>query len=107
MLTDAANTATQVGEGISLELTRVLGAIEESQSGFAGGAGSAFQSVSAELGQELRQILEALNTMAEDVLGANAQYGSSDADASREITNVAQTYEPGNASVANQLRGGQ
>ena len=104
-LSDAANTATRVGEGISLELTRLLNAVEESQAEFAGGAGNAFQSVTTDLGNELKQILDALNGMAENVLGAGAKYGSTDADAAREITNVAGQYEPGAMPVADALRG--
>lgn len=105
-LTDAANTATRVGEGIALELTRLGNAIEEVHSDFHGGAGGAFQSVSGDLSNELKQILDALNSMAQNVLGANAEYGSTDEDAAREITNVAQHYEPGAMPVADALRGG-
>jgi WXG100 family type VII secretion target len=105
MLADASRTATEVGEGIAAELTRVMGAIEASQGGFAGAAGDAFQSTSAQLSSELRQILTALNTMANNVDSANAQFGSTDADAQNEITKVAGMYEPGNAPVADALRG--
>lgn len=105
MLADAARTATETGEGIAAELTRVMNAIEASAGGFKGGAGDAFQSTSAQLSTELRQILTALNTMANNVDASNAQFGSTDADAQNEITKVASTYEPGAMSVANALRG--
>ena len=105
MLSNAANVATQAGEGIALNLTRLLNEIETQAAVFQGGAGSSFQSVSAELGQELRGILEALNSMAGNVGSANQTFGSTDADASAEIRKVTSEYLPGAGPVANQLRG--
>ncbi len=105
MLTDAANKATQTGESIALNLTRLLNEIETQATGFQGSAGSTFQSVSAQLGQELRNILTALNTMSDNVHQSNRSYGTTDADASSEIGKVVGEYLPGAGSVANALRG--
>jgi uncharacterized protein YukE len=105
MLNKAANVATQAGEGIALNLTRLLNEIETQAHVFQGGAGTSFQNVSAELGQELRGILEALNRMADNVNQSNTVFGSTDADASAEIAKVTGEYLPGAGPVANQLRG--
>ena len=105
MLNNAANVATQAGEGIALNLTRLLNEIETQAAVFQGGAGNSFQNVSAQLGQELRNILEALNTMADNVNQSNTVFGNTDADASAEITKVAGEYLPGAGGVAAQLRG--
>jgi uncharacterized protein YukE len=105
MLNNAANVATQAGEGIALNLTRLLNEIELQANVFQGGAGTSFQNVSTELGQELRGILEALNRMAGNVNQSNQVFGSTDADASAEIAKVTSEYAPGAGPVANQLRG--
>lgn len=105
MLNNAANVATQAGEGIALNLTRLLNEIETQAAVFQGGAGNSFQNVSATLGQELRNILEALNSMANNVSQSNAMFGSTDADAGAEIAKVANDYNPGLGPVANGLRG--
>ena len=105
MLNNAANVATQAGEGIALNLTRLLNEIETQAAVFQGGAGSSFQSVSAQLGSELRNILEALNTMADNVNQSNTVFGNTDADASAEINKVVGEYLPGAGNVAAQLRG--
>jgi len=105
MLTDAGNKAFQAGETIAASLTKLLTEIEGHAAQFQGVAGSAFQNVSAELGQELRRILGALNTMAENVHASNRQFGATDDDASREISSVASQYVPNSSSVADALRG--
>jgi WXG100 family type VII secretion target len=105
MLNNAANVATQAGEGIALNLTRLLNEVETQAAAFQGGAGTSFQNVSAQLGQELRNILEALNTMADNVNQSNTVFGSTDADASAEIGKVVNDYAPGMNNVAAQLRG--
>jgi WXG100 family type VII secretion target len=105
MLTNAANKATQAGEAIALNLSRLLNEIETQAPGFAGVAGTTFQHTSAELGNELRSILSALNTMADNVHASNRQFGTTDADAGQEIKKVVGTYLPGAGSVADQLRG--
>jgi WXG100 family type VII secretion target len=105
MLTNAANKATEAGEAIALNLTRLLNEIQTQAGGFQGTAGSAFQNTSHELGQELRGILSSLNTMANNVHHSNQQFGSTDADAGQEIQKVASEYLPGAGGVANALRG--
>ncbi|MBG6140578.1 WXG100 family type VII secretion target [Longispora fulva] len=105
MLTDAGNAATNAGETISLNLTRLLYEIETQAKGFQGGAGSTFQNVTGELGQELTQLLKALNEMAENVHGANRHFGTTDEDAANEIQKVAQEHGAGYAGIGNQLRG--
>ncbi|MGA8118186.1 MAG: WXG100 family type VII secretion target [Actinocatenispora sp.] len=104
-LADAAKTATDTGESITINLTRVLNAIEESHASFRGGAGDMFQGKSQELGGELRKLLDALNGMANAVDSSASLYGSTDADAANEINKVTNTYMPGAGDVANQLRG--
>jgi len=61
--------------------------------------------VSSELGQELRSMLQALNTMADNVSQSNKTFGSTDADAANEIKKVTSEFAPGLGSVANALRG--
>jgi WXG100 family type VII secretion target len=105
MLTDAGNLAINKGEAITLNLTRLLNELETQAPDFQGSAGMTFQSVSQELGGELRQIIEALNTIAENVHASNKNFGTTDADANHEIQAVAQQYTPGAMNVANSLRG--
>jgi WXG100 family type VII secretion target len=104
-LNNAATVATQAGEEIALNLTRLLNEIQGVEASFKGSAGSTFQQVSADLGQELRGLLEALNTMADNVNVSTKVFGSTDDDAKNEISKVASTYLPGAGGVANALRG--
>lgn len=103
MLTDAGNKATENGERIADGLTRLLTHIETSAGGFTGDAGSALQGVSADLGRELKGILQALNQMANEVHAANRHYGTTDADASREINSIL-THDSASTPVADALR---
>jgi WXG100 family type VII secretion target len=105
MLNNAAKVATQAGEGIALNLTRLLNEIEASQPSFKGSAGTTFQNVSNELGRELRGILDALNQMADNVNQSGQVFGSTDQDASSEIGQVVGQYAPGAGGVADLLRG--
>ena len=105
MLNNAAQVATQAGEDIALNLTRLLNEIEQQSAAFSGQAGSSFQQVSSELGQELRSLLDALNEMAGNVNQSGQVFGSTDADASSEIAKVTSEFLPGAGSVANALRG--
>jgi WXG100 family type VII secretion target len=105
MLNNAASVATRAGESITVNLTRLLNEIQGQAASFQGGAGTTFQNVSAELGQELRNILEALNSMADSVNQSTQVYGSTDDDARNEIAKVQSQYMPGAGSVANALRG--
>ena len=105
MLNNAAQVATSAGEGIALNLTRLLNEIQQQSGAFAGSAGSTFQRVSGELGQELRQLLDALNEMADNVNQSGQVFGSTDADASSEIAKVTGEYLPGASNVVNALRG--
>jgi WXG100 family type VII secretion target len=105
MLNNAAKVATQAGETIALNLSRLLNEIETQAASFQGSAGTSFQNVSAELGQELRGILDALNSMADNVNQSGQVFGSTDEDASREISQVVGQNLPGAGSVANSLRG--
>jgi WXG100 family type VII secretion target len=107
MLTDAGNLAINKGEAITLNLTRLLNELESQAPNFQGSAGMTFQSVSQELGAELRQIIEALNTIAQNVHASNKNFGTTDADANREIQSVAQQFTPGATGVADALRAPQ
>lgn len=104
-LNHAATVATDAGETIALNLTRLLNEIQGATASFQGGAGDAFQSVSVQLGDELRGILNALNTMADDVNQSTNVFGNTDDAARQEINQVQQQYLPGAGSVANALRG--
>lgn len=105
MMDAAAKTATDTGEGIALNLTRLLNEIESQAPGFRGMAGSRFQAISTELGAELRKILEALNTMADNVNQSGRVFGATDQDAANEIAQVGNEYLPGAGSITSALRG--
>ncbi|HEY1486609.1 MAG TPA: WXG100 family type VII secretion target [Micromonosporaceae bacterium] len=105
MLNNAAKVATQAGEDITLSLTRLLNEVEQQSAAFRGQAGTSFQNVSSQLGQELRSLLEALIEMAGNVSQSGQHFGSTDAAASSEIAKVAHDFVPGAGSVANSLRG--
>jgi uncharacterized protein YukE len=105
MLTSAANQAISTGESITAQLTSLLGTIE-SQGGasFRGGGGNALQTTSQELGNSLKKLLTALNSMAEAVHVSNAAYGSTDQDVAREITTIG-SGAAGDGTIAAALRG--
>ncbi len=105
MLNNAAKVATDAGETLTLNLSRLLNEIQSAAGSFQGTAGTTFQNVSAELGQELRNILEALNTMADGVNQSNQVFGNTDEAARDEIAKVQGQYLPGAGSVASALRG--
>jgi WXG100 family type VII secretion target len=105
MLNNAATVATQAGEDIALNLTRLLNEVEQQSAVFKGQAGSSFQQVSSQLGQELRTLLQALNEMADNVNQSGHVFGSTDSAASSEIAKVANEFVPGAGNVANSLRG--
>ena len=107
MLVSAAQKAENVGEGIAGQLTNLLYTIEsEGGASLKGGGGTALQGVSAQLGEELKQILTALNTMASNVSAASADYGGGDAEAAREIQVVGNAFTPGGGSVVSALSNG-
>jgi uncharacterized protein YukE len=105
MLDDVANKAREVGEGIALNLARLLNEIETQAPGFKGDAGGTFKNTSDDLSGELKTILENLNELAAKVDGANQDFGTTDADAAREIGTVINEYLPNSGNVADQLRG--
>jgi uncharacterized protein YukE len=105
MLARAATKAEDVGEGIAGNLTRLLSDIASSYPQFKGGAGSMFQTTSAELGEDLRKILSALNTMASHVNSSITDYGTTDEAAAQEIKTVGAGYN-GNSAVISALSGG-
>jgi WXG100 family type VII secretion target len=105
MLNNAAQVATQAGEDITLNLTRLLNEVEQQAPSFKGSAGTSFQNVSNELGQELRKLLQALNSMADNVNQSSTVFGSTDSDAASEIGKVANEYLPGAGDVTTALRG--
>jgi WXG100 family type VII secretion target len=105
MLTVAGNKATHAGEHIAVQLSRLLNEIESHHCAFKGHAGTAFQTASTDLGRELRALLSALNTMAENVHASSRHYGTTDADAGREISSIVSEQAPGAGNVASLLRG--
>lgn len=105
MLQDAGNAAANAGETITLNLQRLLFELETQAKAFQGAGGTTFQNVSQELGQELRDMLEALNTMAANVHASNRHFGTTDEDAQREIQAVASQHGSGYGGIADTLRG--
>lgn len=105
MLTDAGNTAASAGETITMNLQRLLFEIQHQAKAFQGAGGTTFQNVSHELGQELKDLLEALNTMAANVHASNRLFGTTDEDAQTEIQKVASEHGSGYSGIADQLRG--
>jgi WXG100 family type VII secretion target len=107
MLVSAAQKAENVGEGISAQLTNLLYTIEsEGSASLKGGGGTALQNVSGQLGDQLKQILTALNTMANNVSAASADYDGTDSEAAREIQKVGNSFVPGGGSVVSALSNG-
>jgi WXG100 family type VII secretion target len=106
MLADAANTAERTGEGIAGQLANLLTTIQsQGAASFVGTAGTSFQNVSTELSGELKNLLTALNTMAENVHASNLAYGSGDEQIAQEITQVGGAFAPGGDPVVSALRG--
>jgi WXG100 family type VII secretion target len=106
MLSDAARKATEVGEGITGQLTNLLHTIQtQGAASFRGGGGTSFQQVSQQLSHQLHRLLAALNTMASNVDASNVAFGSTDADVSREINQVGGMYAPGGGNIVDALRG--
>jgi hypothetical protein len=104
MLAEAASKAETVGEGIAGQLATLLGTIEsQGAASFKGGGGTALQTTSQHLGESLKKLLAALNSMAEAVTASNAEYGSTDHEVSREISSVAGAYS--DSPVVSALRG--
>lgn len=101
----AAKHAISAGETITLNLGRLLNEIQSSAAAFQGLAGSAFQNTSQELGNELSKMLQALNGLADNVLGANAAYANTDEAARSEISSVLGAHLPGATPVTDALRG--
>jgi uncharacterized protein YukE len=104
-LNQAANQATTVGEGIALNLGRLLNEIELQAPAFRGGAGTRFQLSAQGIGADLRRILDALDTMAGCIRTNNDSYSATDADAEAEIGSVMSANLPGNTDVINVLKG--
>jgi uncharacterized protein YukE len=105
MLQDAGNAAADAGETITMNLQRLLFAIQSQAKAFQGAGGNTFQNVSAELGRDLEDMLQALNTMAANVHASNQQFGTTDEDAQREIQAVAAEAGGGYSGIAGALRG--
>lgn len=101
----AGNMAVDAGQTIAGNLMRVLNDIENNQVDFAGDAGNAFRSMSGQIGEQLRNLLSALNDMAQEVHASNARFGATDQEASRQIKSVADQYLPGASEVRDSLRG--
>jgi uncharacterized protein YukE len=105
MLANAGNAAANAGETITLNLQRLLFECQAQAKAFQGAGGSMFQNVTHELGQQLNDLLQALNAMAENVHASNRHFGSTDDDAAHEIQQVAAQHGGGYTGIANTLRG--
>jgi WXG100 family type VII secretion target len=101
-----ATTTRDVGEGIALNLARLLNEIETQAPGFRGDTGKAFSKITDRLSSRLKTILENLNAIADSVDGSSTAFGTTDAAAASEINSVVHQYLPGATNVADQLRGG-
>jgi WXG100 family type VII secretion target len=106
MLRAAAQKADGVSGEISAELDKLVGMIQsEGQASLQGTAGTALQSVTVELHQELRKLTGALTTMAGAVRQSSAVLGSSDVDAGQDITRAGGAHGYGGGDVARALGG--
>jgi uncharacterized protein YukE len=104
MLHAAAQKAETTGETIAANLNALMTQIQTDGAAlFKGGGGDAMQGKSAELNQDLRNILTALNTLAEATDSSRQDYGNTDADISNEINQVGGTFTGG--TIASGLRG--
>jgi uncharacterized protein YukE len=105
MLADAGNSAANAGETITLNLQRLLFEVQTQAKAFQGAGGTMFQNVSAELGQQLNDMLQALNTMAENVHFSNRHFATTDDEAAHQIQQVAADHGGGYTGIADTLRG--
>ena len=98
------NLAVSTGEQIARQVTTIMGIVEEhAQAGFRGRAGNALQVAQENIGQDLRKLLDDLNSLGQAANASNTHYGTSDEDAGAEIAKVAGGGQFGN--VAQSLRG--
>jgi hypothetical protein len=94
------------GEAIALNLVRLLTVIEESSPIFQSRAGDAFRTaIDDELGIPLRQLVSALNELAQGLTDVSGMYGVGDAAAAAEIDRLVDTYLPGSSAIADALTG--
>ena len=91
------DTGDQLAKGMSSLIERIQAL---SGTGMSGAANSALQSVSADLNEGLRTILNALSELASKISDASKQYGTHDEEAASDIRNAGLT-----GSVADALRG--
>jgi WXG100 family type VII secretion target len=106
MLTDAATKAADVGTGIATELTKLLNMIQtQGAASFQGGAGTSFQNTSMLLSEQLRKLLDALDTMVDHVNVSNAEYGAADIELGGRLDRVAEMYSGSGGAIVGALRG--
>jgi WXG100 family type VII secretion target len=99
-----AQKCEDTGASLSRGMAQLIQRIESMNNrAFAGQANDAFQGVSAQLNDGLRQILNALDDLAGKMSDASKQYGVNDSDAANEIRQAAASV--GDGSVASILRG--
>jgi WXG100 family type VII secretion target len=99
-----AQKCEDTGESLARGMAQLIQRIESMNNrAFAGSANNAFQGVSAQLNDGLRQILNALDELAGKMSDASKQYGVGDEDAANEIRQAAASV--GGGSVASILRG--
>jgi WXG100 family type VII secretion target len=102
-LNSAANHAINAGESIKGDLNKTLDEIQSLSTRFQGIAGTATQNASGELGQELSNIIGALNRLAEGVHASNKSLGAADDDSGSDIGNVSMSTS--STPVTSALRG--
>ncbi|EIV92648.1 hypothetical protein [Frankia sp. QA3] len=104
MLAGAAHKARDVGAGIGGQLANLRTTIE-TQVGVSlrGGAGTSLTAVSVQLDEQLRRLLSALNTMADNVDATRRDLGATDAESARAINQVLGQTSPLTAAVIRSL----
>lgn len=106
-LVAAAGVATSAGETITLNLQRLLYEIEtQATQFFKGGGGTAFQNASALIGEDLKDMLQGLNRLAENVRGSSVLFGTTDQAAEDMINRVAANAGTGYGNIAAGLNEG-
>jgi WXG100 family type VII secretion target len=99
-----AKECEQTGQSLAQGMADLISRIEALQgTGMKGATYNALVSVSGDLDDGLRKILQALNELAGKMSDAALKYGSHDTDAAQEIRSIA--AGSGNSDVVSLLRG--
>lgn len=98
-----ARKCETTGQSLAQGMAQLIGRIEDlGGGGMAGATYGALSSVSGQLDDGLKKILQALNDLAGKMSDASLKYGSHDSDAAQEINSVA---AGAGGDIASLLRG--